>query len=173
MPEGLPASYRWVSSESGRHLRGRPKSGTVPERLLRSELHRRGLRFRVAKRLKKGCTPDVVFVSARVAVFIDGCFWHACPIHGRRTFGGPNATLWTAKLARNRRTDQRANDIAEEAGYAVIRVWECEVRADLMATAARVVELVAAGRGQSRRKKSTAVRTASKPAAVTVEPRDS
>lgn len=172
MPEGLPASYRWVSSDKGRHLRGRAKSGTWPERHLRSHLHRRGLRFRIARRIAKGCTPDILFVGARVAVFVDGCFWHGCPRHGPMSVTGPNAELWKAKFARNHRSDERANDLARANGFAVIRVWECEVREDAPRVASEIERTVRFA-AYSARKKLTAESTADSPDAVTVEPRDS
>src|SRR5262245_7745339 len=100
------------------------RSGTSPERALRSELHRRGLRFRINRRpvpsLRR--TADITFGPSRVAVMIDGCFWHACPEHA--TEPQNNGEWWRLKLARNverdRDTDQRLSD----AGWLVLRFWE-------------------------------------------------
>lgn len=99
---------------------------TKPERALRSAVHALGLRYRVSKRplpnLRR--TADLVFTRARVAVFLDGCFWHGCPEH--HTVAATNAGFWANKVAENtardRDTDQRLND----AGWLVIRVWEHE-----------------------------------------------
>lgn len=66
-----------------------------------------------------------------MAVFVDGCWWHSCPVHGRKKpFTGPNAALWDAKMARNRERDAHATATAEGLGWTVIRVWECEIMAD-------------------------------------------
>lgn len=120
-------SGRWVSTTAGSHLRGRPKSGTRPEVALRRALRRIGVGYRVQYRLARGCTPDVVLLGARIAVFVDGCFWHGCPEHGRLSFSGPNADLWVDKLARNRERDGRSTELARAAGYDVVRLWECEI----------------------------------------------
>lgn len=131
----------WLSTEAGRHLAGRVRRDTRPELLLRSAVHRQGLRFRNQRRLARGCTPDFVLVRQRLAVFVDGCFWHSCPTHGRTAFVGPNAVLWVEKMTRNRERDERANQLAALAGYRVIRLWECEVTRDSSAAARRVVNL--------------------------------
>jgi DNA mismatch endonuclease (patch repair protein) len=134
------ADMPWQSTPAGAHLAGRKKRDTQPEMLLRSALHARGLRYAVQKRLAKGCTPDVVLVRHRVAVFVDGCYWHQCPVHGRTTFNGPNASLWIAKMQRNKQRDQRANELAVDAGYRVVRLWECAVTSDPQAAAEVVVQ---------------------------------
>jgi DNA mismatch endonuclease (patch repair protein) len=74
----------------------------------------------------------------RLAVFVDGCFWHGCSRHGRNTFAGPNAALWEDKLRRNKMRDSRADALATDAGWHVLRVWECDVLADPPAAAATV-----------------------------------
>jgi DNA mismatch endonuclease (patch repair protein) len=128
----------WVSTEAGRHLAGRSKQDTKPELLLRSAVHRLGLRFAVQKRIAKGCTPDFVLVRHRLAVFVDGCFWHQCPVHGRTSFAGPNASRWSEKMQRNKVRDQRADELAAAAGYRVLRLWECAVMLDPAAAAMEV-----------------------------------
>lgn len=122
---------RWESTPEGRHLAGRVKAGTGPEVALRKALHAAGARFRIQRTLAKGCTPDVVLPSRRVAVFVDGCFWHGCPQHGRQTpWTGPNAELWEAKMARNAERDARSTTLALDLGWEVVRVWECQVQTD-------------------------------------------
>lgn len=112
----------------------------MPEVALRKALHAQGARFRLQRRLAKGCTPDLVLPGRRLAVFVDGCFWHGCPTHGRkRPWTGPNADLWQLKMERNRASDLRANQLAEALGWTVVRLWECEVKADPMAAAAGVL----------------------------------
>lgn len=107
----------------GKANRGRD---TGPERALRSELHRRGLRYRVQRRLDTdpSVTADIVFGPARVAVFVDGCFWHVCPEHG--TMPKSNRTWWADKLAANVERDRRTDLALTGRGWTVIRVWEHE-----------------------------------------------
>lgn len=97
---------------------------TTPELALRRELHRRGFRFRVQYRPVPGVrsTADVVFTRARVAVFVDGCFWHRCPEHG--TDPRANADWWVAKLDANVERDRRANALLRDQGWEVVRIWE-------------------------------------------------
>ena len=98
-------------------------TGTRPERALRSELHRRGLRFRVNVRGMPG-RPDIVFSRARLAVQVDGCFWHGCPDHGTRPKA--NAEWWNQKIDANRERDSRSDRLLHEQGWLVLRVWEHE-----------------------------------------------
>ena len=99
---------------------------TGPERALRSELHRRGLRYRVDRPVlnDRRRRVDIVFSAARLAVFVDGCFWHGCPKHG--TLPRANAAFWRKKIERNQERDRDTNDRMIEAGWRVIRVWEHE-----------------------------------------------
>jgi DNA mismatch endonuclease (patch repair protein) len=130
----------WVSTSRGEHLRRRPSRHTTPELLLRRALHAAGARFRLHRPLAPACTPDLVLPRHRIAVFVDGDFWHGCPEHGRkRPFTGPNADLWTTKIQRTKQRDRAANETATKLGWIVVRVWECEVRADPNATALRVL----------------------------------
>lgn len=116
---------------------------TGPERTIRSLLHRMGFRFRVHRRplpsLRREA--DLVFVGPRVAVFVDGCFWHRCPDHA--TFPKANADWWNAKLAANAARDEHTDQQLAEAGWAVVRVWEHERPAD---AAVRIAEAVRARR---------------------------
>jgi len=131
----------WVSTNAGRHLGGRRKTDTQPELLLRRALHASGARFRLHRRLAPGCTPDLVLPRRRIAVFVDGDYWHSCPVHGRtRPFEGPNAALWEQKMARNKERDARSTLLAQQAGWIVVRVWECAVRADPHGTAQAVLQ---------------------------------
>jgi DNA mismatch endonuclease (patch repair protein) len=109
--------------------------------LLRRAVHAEGGRFRLHPRLARGCTPDFVLPRRGVAVFVDGCWWHSCPVHGRRTpFTGPNAALWDEKMRRNRERDARSTALAEEMGWAVLRLWECEIVNDPQGSAAKVLK---------------------------------
>ena len=127
---------------------------TKPEIRLRKELHALGLRFRVSLRpvpeIRR--TADVVFTRARIAVFIDGCFWHGCPDH--HTVAKTNAEVWAAKVEGNRRRDRETNELLHERGWLVIRIWEHEpIDTAVMAVRAAWVErtgrrLVESGSGQ-------------------------
>ncbi|GAA1982210.1 very short patch repair endonuclease [Isoptericola halotolerans] len=102
------------------------RKDTAPEVALRRVLHARGLRYRVAWPVpgQRRRTIDIAFTRARVAVFVDGCFWHGCPGHG--TEPSANSEWWVGKLAANRARDADTDAVLEAAGWAVIRVWEHE-----------------------------------------------
>lgn len=106
-------------------MRRNRKVDSKPEVALRSMLHRRGYRFRkhlpvrTAERLIK---PDIVFTRTKLAVFVDGCFWHCCPSHG--TQPRANTDYWGPKLARNVARDKAVNKALKDAGWRVIRAWE-------------------------------------------------
>ena len=111
---------------------------TAPERLLRSELHRRGLRFRKNRRLHlfgRYVRPDIIFPRLAVAVFVDGCFWHRCPVHS--SWPRANAAFWEEKFQRNVARDRLDDAVLTEAGWKVIRVWEHEDPAE---AATRIVD---------------------------------
>ena len=99
---------------------------TGPERAVRSELHRRGLRFRLDRAVLAHVKtrPDLVFTSQRVAVFVDGCFWHCCPEHA--SWPKANADWWRRKLEANVRRDRLTDAALTDAGWLVIRIWEHE-----------------------------------------------
>lgn len=89
--------------------------------------------------------PDVVFCRARVAVFVDGCFWHGCPAHCR--VPASNRLYWLRKIARNRARDRAATRALRAQGWRVVRVWEHSVTADAARAARRIVAALAAARG--------------------------
>jgi DNA mismatch endonuclease (patch repair protein) len=114
---------------------------TPGEIAIRQLLHGSRLRFRVDRQVLPGSRrrADIVFARAKVAVFIDGCFWHSCPVH--RTKPKANAAWWAAKLAANRRRDADTNRQLRNAGWLVERVWEHEAPE---AAAARIEMMVRA-----------------------------
>ncbi|MFC4785369.1 very short patch repair endonuclease [Nocardioides sp. MAHUQ-72] len=122
----LPES--WASSPATRRtMLGNRRTGTKPEVALRSALHAAGLRFRKDYRLDLGTTkvrPDIVFTRAKVAVFVDGCFWHSCPTHG--TQPKRNTDYWGPKLARNVARDREHDSALTGHGWTVVRIWEHE-----------------------------------------------
>ena len=111
---------------------------TAPELALRRELHRRGLRYRVGLRVLPRRSIDVAFPRQRIAIFVDGCYWHGCPAHGVRT-DGMNAGYWREKIERNRRRDDDTDTRLRERGWHVIRVWEHE---DVFVNAEQIERLV-------------------------------
>lgn len=112
---------------------------TLPELELRRSLHKLGLRFRVNTTVVTGVRrrADVIFGKYRVAVFVDGCFWHGCPRHG--TWPKANSAFWQAKIRANQKRDADTNQKLLGEGWTVVRVWE---RADLRVAAARIAALV-------------------------------
>jgi DNA mismatch endonuclease (patch repair protein) len=112
---------------------------TKPELAVRRLLHASGLRYRVSKRplpqIRR--TADIVFGPVKVAVFIDGCYWHGCPEHGQRP--KTNAEFWESKIDGNIRRDRETDGLLVEAGWTVLRFWEHEAAADC---AARITKTV-------------------------------
>jgi DNA (cytosine-5)-methyltransferase 1 len=127
--------------EALHRMRATRRRDTSAELAIRRLLHARGLRFRVDRQVLPGTRrrADVVFAGAKVAAYIDGCFWHSCPRH--RTEPKANAAWWAAKLSRNRRRDTETNRQLRRAGWVVERVWEHEAPA---AAAARIANSVRA-----------------------------
>lgn len=128
--------YELVSGRFVRHERDTPNPGTRansktnsrPEIALRAALHATGLRFRKNYPIKvdvgRAINVDIAFVSGRVAVFVDGCFWHGCPLHGR--VPQSNRDYWVPKLERNMQRDRADTRRLQSASWEVIRVWEHE-----------------------------------------------
>ena len=115
---------------------------TKPELLLRRALWAAGCRYR--KQAALPGRPDIAFLGARLAVFVDGCYWHGCPRH----YSSPatNRPFWVAKLRANDERDQRKDAELAAMGWRVMHVWECEVKSQLEAVVARV--RVALGRSE-------------------------
>jgi DNA mismatch endonuclease (patch repair protein) len=109
-------------------MRANRRTDTKPELALRRALHSRGYRYRKDYRLDldggKRVRPDIAFTARRVAVFVDGCFWHCCPEHGSKP--AVNVGYWDPKLRRNVERDRAADTALLAAGWAVVRVWEHE-----------------------------------------------
>ncbi|WP_395658099.1 very short patch repair endonuclease [Nocardioides sp.] len=117
----------WASSPASRKvMQGNRSRDTSPELAVRRRLHAAGLRFRVAHRPEPSLrrTADIVFTKQRIAVFIDGCYWHACPQH--RTIARSNAPYWAEKLRRNVARDADTTAQLCAAGWTVLRFWEHE-----------------------------------------------
>jgi len=123
MPDALSPSQR---SYCMSRIRGK---NTKPEASLRKSLWSKGLRYRL--NYKVTGKPDLVFPGKRVAIFVDGCFWHRCPVH----YIPPKnrAEFWENKIQANVERDKRNNDLLESAGWTVVRLWEHEIKEDIEA----------------------------------------
>lgn len=101
-----------------------PRKDTSPEVELRKALHALGLRFRLQRKVpgRGRRSIDIAFPGSKVAVFVDGCFWHACPTHG--IVPKNNRQWWQEKLQGNTERDQDTNRCLIDAGWSVVRVWE-------------------------------------------------
>ena len=107
-------------------MQGNRSRDTKPELAVRSAVHRRGIRFRVAARPLRELprTADLVLRKTKVAVFVDGCYWHGCPEH--HTQPSTNSQYWADKIAGNTARDADTTARLKEAGWTVLRFWEHE-----------------------------------------------
>ena len=112
---------------------------TDAEVLLRRALWAAGLRYRVTARKLPG-TPDVTFGPARIAIFVDGCFWHGCPVH--YTQPRANEAFWQEKLRRNRARDAKVDAQLASIGWLPVRLWEHEIYEDIQAVVEKVRHLI-------------------------------
>ncbi|MER8044293.1 very short patch repair endonuclease [Streptomyces sp. NPDC094032] len=136
-----PPPGSWASSAARRrNMQAIRSRDTRPEQLIRRLLHAQGLRYRVAAKplpeLRR--TADIIFRPVRLAVFIDGCYWHGCPEH----YVSPktNPGYWSEKVHRNMTRDRDTNARLEEAGWTVLRFWEHEPSEECAAAIAAEVE---------------------------------
>ena len=127
-------------------MQGNRSRDTRPELAVRRLLHSSGLRYRIAYRPLSSHrrTADIAFTKLKIAVFIDGCFWHGCPDHGQ-TATKQNTDYWSAKFLRNRERDAETNQVLEAAGWQVMRLWEHEAPV-AVAAAVRAAVNAASGR---------------------------
>lgn len=118
---------------------------TKPEILLRKTLWHKGYRYRLKNRLPG--RPDIIFPTERVAVFVDGCFWHGCPEHYQKP--DTNARFWREKIRKNTQRDKEVNALLNSKGWKVLRFWEHEVRNNPEACARRVIRALEARRNRA------------------------
>lgn len=145
----------WASSEAtARSMRSNTRRDTAPELAIRRLLHARGYRYRVdfAPWPNKRRRADIVFTRLKVAVFVDGCFWHACPEHSRVPL--TNREYWEAKLKRNARRDLDTTSMCQAEGWTVVRIWE-HVPAD--EAVAMIVEALVAASGAGAESEGSAI----------------
>lgn len=132
--KSLPSTPAASDPATRRAMQGNRRVDTRPEVELRRALHACGLRFRkdfVVRGEDQKAKADIVFTRRKVAIFVDGCFWHACPSHCRMPTR--NRDYWEAKLGRNQERDRRVTAALTAAGWQVIRIWEHEPIADAVA----------------------------------------
>jgi DNA mismatch endonuclease (patch repair protein) len=130
----------WATSPASRKvMQANKPRDTSPELKVRRALHAGGLRYRVAYRPEPALrrSADIVFTRQRIAIFIDGCYWHACPQHGTKSRS--NAAYWSEKLAQNVARDADTTQQLRSRGWTVLRFWEHE---DPRQVAATVIEAV-------------------------------
>lgn len=123
----MPEASSWATSESARRsMKANRGRDTAPEMAVRRLVHSKGLRYRVDARPLKDLNrrADLVFSRVKVAVFIDGCFWHGCPNH--HTIAKSNANYWAEKVASNRERDADTSERLRDSGWMVLRFWEHE-----------------------------------------------
>lgn len=133
----------WASTPGTRaSMRSNRRRDTSPEMIVRRRLHALGFRYRVSVRPIRNVrrTADIVFTRAKVAVFIDGCFWHGCPEHYQAP--ARNAEFWLAKRLRNQERDAETHARLTAEGWRLLRFWEHEVRSDPESVVGRIGETV-------------------------------
>ncbi|WP_027494618.1 very short patch repair endonuclease [Rhodococcus sp. JG-3] len=137
----MSATRPITDAKTSARLSKQRRRDTKPEVALRRELHRRGLRYFVDRAPLKGMRrrADLVFPRRKVAVYVDGCFWHSCPVHATKPRN--NAQWWADKLAANVARDRDTDTRLIEEGWRVVRIWEHE---DPVVAAQRVVDDLAA-----------------------------
>lgn len=139
----------WARTPAVRRvMQGNRGRDTKPELAVRRLLHAAGLRYRVGVPPVAGLrrSADVVFTRARVAVFVDGCFWHGCPTHF--TLPGHNAEYWRGKVTRNAARDRETDTLLQAQGWVVIRIWEHEDMTDAVREVIATVRERRAGTGR-------------------------
>jgi DNA mismatch endonuclease (patch repair protein) len=137
---GLPASSFASSPAVRSRMQAQRTRDTKPEVELRRQLHRLGLRYRLETQIVPGTRRrvDISFPSAKVAVMVDGCFWHGCPDHGAHQ-PSVNQWYWPAKIVTNQQRDTDTDERLRASGWEVIRIWEHQ---DAAAAAAHIAAVV-------------------------------
>lgn len=127
-------------SVSRRMSRVRQKD-TKGELALRAELHKRGYRYRVNQvvSLKPRRTADIAFTKLKVAIFVDGCFWHGCPLHA--SWPKSNAAFWREKITKNMTRDTETTALLEASGWAVVRIWSHMSVDEAVGIVSRIIEI--------------------------------
>ena len=143
----MPRAKDSLTPEQRSALMGRVRQrGTKYELILRRALWKAGYRYRLRNKLPG--TPDIVFSGVKVAIFVDGCFWHGCPVHG--SLPSTRQEFWEEKLIRNRQRDQEVDRRLHELGWIPLRLWEHDVRDDPQTCVATIGKVIDRVRGSAR-----------------------
>lgn len=130
------------SPEVSRRMAKVRQKGTDAEVALRRQLYRIGLRYRIDYEVlkKPRRVADIAFLGRRIAIFVDGCFWHGCPQHA--SWPKRNAELWRQKIETNRSRDEDTNERLRSLGWTVLRFWSHESPADAAGVVANMVAMI-------------------------------
>ncbi|MDW2878147.1 MULTISPECIES: very short patch repair endonuclease [Bacillaceae] len=131
------------TSEERSKIMGSIKAVSKLETMVTKELWGRGYRVRRNVRSLKG-TPDIAIQKYRVVIFIDSCFWHHCPVHGK--IPKSNVEFWTEKLTRNQERDKEVTDYYKEKGWNIMRLWEHEIRSEFDSTIEKISAFIDASK---------------------------
>lgn len=125
--------------EASRRMQRVRQKNTSAESALRRELHACGLRYRIHVPVltRPRRVADIAFSGPRVVVFVDGCFWHGCPLHA--TWPKQNAEFWRAKIVANQERDRDTDARLKADGWTVVRVWEHEPPNEAASRIARII----------------------------------
>ncbi len=114
---------------------------TKPEVSVRKLLWQKGFRYRIEYGLRG--KPDIVFPANNIAIFIDGCFWHHCPMHYKTP--ETNTKFWKNKILQNKKRDYKNNIQLRKAGWTVLRIWEHEVKKNPIKVVNKIINLLKKG----------------------------
>jgi len=117
------------------HIRGK---NTAPEMLLRKALWKSGKRYRIHYEITG--KPDIVFPGKKIAIFVDGCFWHGCPDHGTRP--KTNKKFWETKISKNIARDHHVTRTLSKSGWRVLRFWEHEINHDINLVLQKIIQML-------------------------------
>jgi DNA mismatch endonuclease, patch repair protein len=116
------------------------RRGTEPELVLRKALWANQLRYRLNSKTKLPGSPDILFPGCRIAIFVDGCFWHGCPLHG--TSPKTNSEFWAAKIQRNKSRDTEVDKRLIALGWTPLHIWEHEIKEDMQRVIKHIKKLL-------------------------------
>jgi len=129
----------FTREQRSKNMRAIRSKGTALESKVTKELWRRGYRFRKHVKKLKG-NPDIAIQKYKIVIFLDSCFWHACPIHGNRP--ASNVDYWDKKLARNIERDREVTEYYLNIGWNLLRIWEHEIKDDFEGTIERIIKFI-------------------------------
>lgn len=128
-----------TKEQRSKNMRAIRSTGSLLESKVTKELWNKGFRFRKNVRKLMG-NPDIAIQKYKIVIFIDSCFWHSCPIHGKKP--SSNIEYWEEKLQRNVARDNDVNLYYSKLGWFVLRVWEHEVKNDFEGTMEKITKFI-------------------------------